>query len=67
MSDRADDFDRGVVNRRSVLGDAWVDKSLAGATAFNADFQSLITRYAWHDIWGRPASTTTPGGCWCSA
>ena len=54
MSDRADDFDRGVVNRRSVLGDAWVDKSLSGATAFNADFQSLITRYAWHDIWGRP-------------
>ena len=54
MSDRADDFDRGVVNRRNVLGDAWVDKSLAGASAFNADFQSLITRYAWHDIWGRP-------------
>ena len=54
MSDRADDFDRGVKNRRSVLGDAWVDKSLTGATAFNADFQSLITRYAWHEIWGRP-------------
>ncbi len=54
MSDRADDFDRGVVNRRAVLGDAWVDKSLGGATEFNADFQSLITRYAWHDIWGRP-------------
>ncbi len=54
MSDPADDFDRGVVNRRAVLGDAWVDKSLAGASAFNADFQSLITRYAWHDIWGRP-------------
>jgi 3-oxoadipate enol-lactonase len=54
MNDRADDFDRGVKNRRSVLGDAWVDKSLTGATAFNADFQSLITRYAWHDIWGRP-------------
>jgi len=54
MSDRADDFDRGVVNRRSVLGDAWVDKSLTSATVFNADFQSLITRYAWHDIWGRP-------------
>lgn len=54
MSDRADDFDRGLVNRRAVLGDAWVDKSLAGASDFNADFQSLITRYAWHDIWGRP-------------
>lgn len=54
MSDRADDFDRGLVNRRAVLGDAWVDKSLSGASEFNADFQSLITRYAWHDIWGRP-------------
>jgi len=49
-----DDFDRGVKNRRAVLGDAWVDKSLGGATAFNAEFQDLITRYAWHDIWGRP-------------
>ena len=55
MSDkRADDFDRGLVNRRAVLGDAWVDRSLSGASEFNADFQSLITRYAWHDIWGRP-------------
>ncbi len=51
---RADSFDRGVRNRRAVLGDAWVDKSLGNATEFNADFQSLITRYAWHDIWGRP-------------
>ena len=41
-------------NRRAVLGDAWVDKSLANANGFNAEFQSLITRYAWHDIWGRP-------------
>ncbi len=52
--DRADDFARGVRNRRAVLGDAWVDKSLGNATDFNAEFQSLITRYAWHDIWGRP-------------
>ena len=49
-----DDFDRGLKNRRAVLGDAWVDKSLGNATGFNAEFQSLITRYAWHDIWGRP-------------
>src|SRR5258705_8944732 len=49
-----DDFDRGVKNRRQVLGDAWVDKSLDNATAFNAEFQSFITRYAWHDSWGRP-------------
>ena len=52
--DREDDFDRGVKNRRAVLGDAWVDKSQGNANAFNADFQSLITRYAWNDIWGRP-------------
>ncbi len=51
---RDDDFARGLRNRRAVLGDAWVDKSLGNATAFNADFQSLITRYAWNDIWGRP-------------
>ena len=52
--DRQDDFDRGVKNRRAVLGDAWVDKSLNNATEFNAEFQHLITRYAWNDIWGRP-------------
>lgn len=49
-----DDFDRGVKNRRAVLGDAWVDQSLDNATEFNAEFQHFITRYAWHDIWGRP-------------
>ena len=54
MTDRQDDFDRGLVNRRAVLGDAWVDRSLDNATALNAEFQQLISRYAWHDIWSRP-------------
>ena len=49
-----DDFDRGVKNRRAVLGNAWVDQSLDNATEFNAEFQQFITRYAWHDVWGRP-------------
>jgi 3-oxoadipate enol-lactonase len=49
-----DDVDRGLANRRAVLGDAWVDQSLNKASAFNAEFQSFITRYAWNDIWGRP-------------
>ena len=40
-----DDFDRGVRNRRAVLGDAWVDQSLDNTTEFNADFQSLVTRW----------------------
>lgn len=48
------DLLRGLEQRRAILGDAWVDRSLANANAFNADFQNLISRYAWHDIWGRP-------------
>lgn len=48
------DYERGMANRRAVLGDAWVDRSTAAATTFNADFQNLITRFAWHEIWGRP-------------
>ena len=54
-----DDVDRGLANRRAVLGDAWVDQSLNRATTFNAEFQSFITRYAWNDIWGRPGLDTT--------
>lgn len=53
-SSREDDFDRGLKNRRAVMGDAFVDRALGQATAFNADFQSFITRYAWHGVWGRP-------------
>ena len=48
-------YDQGMVNRRRVLGDAWVDKSLTGLNDFNAEFQNLITRYAWNEVWGRPA------------
>ena len=46
--------DDGMTQRRKVLGDAWVDKSVANRNAFNADFQDLITRYAWGEIWTRP-------------
>lgn len=48
------DLERGMRNRRAILGDDWVDRSVANANAFNADFQNFITRYAWHDVWGRP-------------
>ena len=58
-NDRSDDFDRGVAMRRAMLGDAWVDQSLDQATAFNAEFQDLVTRHAWHDIWGRPGLDST--------
>ena len=40
--------------RREVLGDEHVDRAIAGTTDFTADFQSLITRYAWGEIWSRP-------------
>src|ERR1035437_9960632 len=47
-------FDDGMAVRRAVLGDAHVDRAGAGTTDFTADFQNLITRYAWGDIWSRP-------------
>ncbi len=47
-------YEAGLVNHRRILGDAWVDRSLAGRTPFTADFQAMITRIAWHEVWGRP-------------
>ena len=55
MSETDKNYQKGMLNRRRVLGDAWVDKSLANVNDFNAEFQNLITRYAWNDVWGRPA------------
>ena len=49
-----DDYDKGMATRRKVLGDAWVDKSLRTLSDFNREFQDLITRYAWNEIWNRP-------------
>jgi 4-carboxymuconolactone decarboxylase len=46
--------DLGMAKRREILGNAWVDKANAGKTAFSSDFQDLITRYAWGEIWTRP-------------
>ena len=46
--------DDGMVERRAVLGNAWVDKSIANRNSFNTDFQDMITRHAWGEIWTRP-------------
>jgi 4-carboxymuconolactone decarboxylase len=46
--------DEGMRIRRNVLGDEHVDRVVEGTTAFTADFQDLITRYAWGEIWARP-------------
>jgi 4-carboxymuconolactone decarboxylase len=48
---------QGTAVRREVLGDAHVDRAVAGATGFTGDFQDFITRYAWGDVWSRPGLT----------
>jgi 4-carboxymuconolactone decarboxylase len=52
-----DAYARGMKTRRKVLGDEWVDRAERTKTAFNAEFQELITRYAWDEIWNRKGLT----------
>jgi 4-carboxymuconolactone decarboxylase len=52
--DDTERYQRGLSKRRKVLGSGYVDRSIANKTPFNADFQDLITRYAWGEIWTRP-------------
>ena len=47
-------YERGMKARREVLGDVHVDGAIARTTSFSEDFQDLITRYAWGEIWTRP-------------
>ncbi len=47
-------YEAGMQVRRAVLGDAHVDRAQATRTPLTADFQDLITRYAWGEIWTRP-------------
>jgi 4-carboxymuconolactone decarboxylase len=49
-----DQHDRGMEARREVLGDEHVDDAIAKTTDFTRDFQDLITRNAWGEIWTRP-------------
>ena len=45
---------RGMEVRRSVLGDAHVERSETSKTKFTEEFQDLLTRYVWGEIWTRP-------------
>jgi 4-carboxymuconolactone decarboxylase len=45
---------RGLAVRRAVLGEAYVEQTLRGRSSFNREFQDLLTRYAWGEIWTRP-------------
>ena len=60
----ADDrVETGTQVRRAVLGDAHVDASTAAASELTRDFQELITRYAWGEIWTRPGLDRKTRSC----
>jgi 4-carboxymuconolactone decarboxylase len=52
--DERERYDRGLAVRRAVLGDAHVETALARRTELTQEFQDLLTRYAWGEIWDRP-------------
>jgi 4-carboxymuconolactone decarboxylase len=55
--------DQGMRVRREVLGDEHVDTAVARTTPFTEDFQDLITRYAWGEIWTRPGLDRRTRSC----
>ena len=59
----SDVYERGTKVRREVLGDAHVDRANAGLTDFNREFQDLITRYAWGEVWSRPGLDRKTRSC----
>ena len=52
--DEKERYETGLGVRKQVLGEAHVERSLTNRNSFNEDFQDLITRYAWGEIWTRP-------------
>ncbi|MGB8939093.1 MAG: 4-carboxymuconolactone decarboxylase, partial [Streptomyces sp.] len=60
---RPDPYEAGIKVRREVLGDAHVDRALAAADEFSTDFQELITRYAWGEVWNRPGLDRRSRSC----
>ncbi|TMC31343.1 MAG: 4-carboxymuconolactone decarboxylase [Chloroflexi bacterium] len=55
--------ERGMKIRREVLGDAYVDRAQSTATPLTKDFQDLMTRYAWGEIWARPGLDRKTRSC----
>ena len=53
----------GMEVRREVLGDAYVDQAERGRTPLTDEFQDLITRYAWGEIWTRPGLDRRTRSC----
>jgi len=59
----ADRKEKGMEVRRAVLGDAHVDRAEASRTHFTDEFQDLLTRYAWGEIWTRPGLDRRTRSC----
>jgi len=59
----ADERQRGMKVRREVLGDAHVDRAEAARTPLTEEFQDLLTRYAWGEIWTRPGLDRRTRSC----
>src|SRR6478672_9041484 len=58
-----DRHQQGMQLRRAVLGDEHVDRAVERTTPFTQDFQDLITRYAWGEIWSRPGLDRRTRSC----
>ena len=61
--DERERHDKGMKIRRQALGDAHVDRSLKARNPFTEEFQDLITRYAWGEIWTRPGLDRKTRSC----
>jgi 4-carboxymuconolactone decarboxylase len=61
MSD--EERERGMTIRRAVLGDAHVDRAEASKSPLTEDFQDLLTRYAWGEVWARPGLDRRTRSC----
>jgi 4-carboxymuconolactone decarboxylase len=58
-----DEWQKGMEVRRDVLGDAYVDRAEASRTPLTDEFQDLLTRYAWGEIWTRPGLDRRTRSC----
>jgi 4-carboxymuconolactone decarboxylase len=56
-------YERGMEVRREVLGDEHVNRAIERTNEFTSDFQDLITRYAWGEIWSRPGLDRRTRSC----
>ena len=55
--DEKERYEKGMAVRRDVLGKDYVERSVTNRNDFNRDYQEMISRHAWGEIWTRPGLT----------